>query len=244
MNQQSTTIGLIGDVHAEDVRLEATLRHLADSDVSTILCTGDLADGRGNLDRVVELLIEHEVKVVAGNHDRWLLADKYRHVPKAHSRDNLKSHTLDYFRSLPKSRSISFQGHDLLLCHGVGDQDLAKVWPGTLRMAAERSETLDSLIDSHAYQWIINGHVHFQTVIPFRTLTLINAGTLAGERWPGFLTLDPISSEVEVFSFRKDQIQSMGTKSINTLLRPWKNTQCFSGDWDPSFLVDPQSKAA
>jgi len=182
--------------------------------------------------------------VVAGNHDRWLLADKYRHVPQAHSRDNLKSHTLDYFRSLPKSRSISFQGHDLLLCHGVGDQDLAKVWPGTLRMAAERSETLDSLIDSHAYQWIINGHVHFQTVIPFRTLTLINAGTLAGERWPGFLTLDPISSEVEVFSFRKDQIQSMGTKSINTLLRPWKNTQCFSGDWDPSFLVDPQSKAA
>jgi len=244
MNQQSTTIGLIGDVHAEDVRLEATLRHLAESDVSTILCTGDLADGRGNLDRVVELLIEYEVKVVAGNHDRWLLADKYRHVPQAHSRDNLKSHTLDYFRSLPKSRSISFQGHDLLLCHGVGDQDLAKVWPGTLRMAAERSETLDSLIDSHAYQWIINGHVHFQTVIPFRTLTLINAGTLAGERWPGFLTLDPISSEVEVFSFRKDQIQSKGTKSINTLLRPWKNTQCFSGDWDPSFLVDPQSKAA
>jgi len=244
MDQQSTTIGLIGDVHAEDVRLEAALRYLADSEVSTILCTGDLADGRGNLDRVVELLIEYEVKVVAGNHDRWLLADKYRHVPQAHRRDKLKSNTLDFFSALPKSRSISFRGQDLLLCHGMGDQDLAKVWPGTLRMAAERSETLDDFIDSQAYQWIINGHVHFQTVIPFQTLTLINAGTLAGERWPGFLSLDPVRGEVEVLAFEGWTIRSRGVRQLQTLARSWKNTQCFSGDWDPSFLVNPQISAA
>ncbi|RZO29019.1 MAG: metallophosphoesterase, partial [SAR116 cluster bacterium] len=43
-------IGIIGDVHAEHRRLETALRVLKDEQVDVVLCTGDLADGRGDLD--------------------------------------------------------------------------------------------------------------------------------------------------------------------------------------------------
>ena len=91
-----------------------------------------------------------------------------------------------------------------------GDQDLAKIWPGTERMPVERSSRLDDIIDQGRFSWIINGHVHFQSVIPFETAVLINAGTLAGNRWPGFLILDLASQTIDVFSLADDQVTFKG----------------------------------
>ena len=35
-------IGIIGDVHAEHLRLSAALEYLGESEVDAVLCTGDL----------------------------------------------------------------------------------------------------------------------------------------------------------------------------------------------------------
>ena len=73
-------IGIIGDVHAEHRRLETALRVLKDEHVDVVLCTGDLADGRGDLDACCSMLKDAGVLVVAGNHDRWFLAVSYTHL--------------------------------------------------------------------------------------------------------------------------------------------------------------------
>ena len=237
-------LGIIGDVHAEHHRLTLTLDYLYDQGINQIACTGDLSDGAGDLDKTVEILMDHNVTTVAGNHDRWLLTDRSRHVTNAHHRSDLNSKTLEYLESLPKTRTITVGQQDVLLCHGMGDQDLAKIWPGTERMPVERSSRLDDIIDQGRFSWIINGHVHFQSVIPFETAVLINAGTLAGNRWPGFLILDLASQTIDVFSLADNQVTFKGTRDLSMLPRTWKNTQHFDGDWDPTFLIDTTATAA
>lgn len=49
-------LGLIGDVHAEDERLAAALEVFAAERVDRALCTGDVVDGHGDIDRTCALL--------------------------------------------------------------------------------------------------------------------------------------------------------------------------------------------
>ena len=71
-------IGIIGDVHAEDHHLELAITTLSTAGAEALLCTGDITDGSGDLDRCVELLVKHDVITVRGNHDRWVLQNKAR----------------------------------------------------------------------------------------------------------------------------------------------------------------------
>ena len=81
-------IGIIGDVHAEHQRLETALDLFEKKKVDLLLCTGDLADGRGDLDACCSMLTDAGALVVAGNHDRWFLEEKVRHVADAHYRQH------------------------------------------------------------------------------------------------------------------------------------------------------------
>ncbi len=228
-------IGLIGDVHSEHERLAQALAFLRTAGVECILCTGDIVDGPGCPNLSIELLLEYGVETVAGNHDRWLLEDKVRHLPMAHQLADLSADALRYLRALKKTRLITRQGQRILLCHGMGDRDLGKAWPGTQTMPIERSETLDAIIKAEEHDWLINGHLHFRTIMAFKTLTVINAGTLTGQRWPGFSVLDLDQRSVQAFEFTPD-----GIKAAVCLTVPaepeWQNTQSFQGDWEPLVL--------
>ena len=49
-------IGLIGDVHAEDKRLEASIGYLKALGVDNIICTGDIVDGEGDPEACIKTL--------------------------------------------------------------------------------------------------------------------------------------------------------------------------------------------
>lgn len=239
-NSPVARIGVIGDVHAEHERLSQALEFLAREAVDTVLCTGDLVDGPGCVDQCVNQLAEHKVRTVRGNHDRWILEDKARHIPNAHHPSDLHDATLAYLQDLPKTLELDSVSGKLLLCHGMGKNDLRKIWPGTERMPVERSHELDRIIDTGKYQFIINGHVHFKTMMHFRTLTLINAGTISGDRWTGFTILDFEQALIETYTFAESGITLGKTTPIKTPVHhePWQDTQCFSGDWEPLLLFD------
>ncbi|MGB1342272.1 MAG: metallophosphoesterase family protein [Pseudomonadales bacterium] len=234
MKTQHSKIGLLGDVHSEDERLEAALTFFRAHDINTVLCTGDIVDGPGDPNRCVELLQSYSVHTVAGNHERWLLSDKARGIPHAHRMHDLEPKTLKFIRSLPKSLTIECRGQTVMLCHGIGDHDMGKVWPGTDRMPPERSDILDDIIKDGAVQWLINGHLHFKTLLPFHNLTLINAGTLTGERWPGFSTLDVQIQALQTYEFVEGAIKPVAFLDVPEPL--WPNTQAFTGDWQPPAL--------
>ena len=232
---QPHLIGLIGDVHSEHERLAKALAFLQETGVKSIVCTGDIVDGPGCPNRCIELLLEHEVTTVAGNHDRWLLEDKVRHLPMAHRARDLSASALRYLQALKKTATITYQNQHLLLCHGMGDRDLEKAWPGTQTMPIERNETLDEIIKAGQHDWLINGHLHFRTIMAFKTLTVINAGTLTGHRWPGFSILDLDQRSVQAFEFTPAGIEPAVRLAVPAEPQ-WQNTQSFQGDWEPLVL--------
>ncbi len=230
-------IGIIGDVHAEHHHLELALTFLQRAGVDTVVCTGDRADGRGDLDACVELLDGHQVQTVRGNHDRWVLENKARHVRDAHLLNDLDSAVVAFLSDLPQEIHLPTRLGLLKLCHGVGVNDLQKVWPGTARMPAERSARMDEIIAGGEHQIMVNGHMHYRTLIHFEALTLLNAGTLRGDHRPGFSMLDLDEGVVRGFELipRVHEVKVLPlTPAPHT--RVFTNTQHFDDDWEPVTL--------
>ena len=232
-------IGVIGDVHARHRRLGEALDWLSGQSLDVLLCTGDLADGEGCIDSSVELLRQAGVRCVAGNHDRWLLTDRVRHVAKAHHRSEVNESTLDYLGSLPKTLEIDTLLGPLLLCHGVAEDDLGKVWPGTARSPIERNTDIDALIAQRHHRFMINGHLHYRVLIDFEHLLLMNAGTLDGQR-AGVSIID-----FEAQSISAHELDAVGTGApVRVAEHPiaghsrqtWKDSQAFDGQWQPVTL--------
>ena len=232
-------IGIIGDVHAEHQRLETALGMLEKRKVDLLLCTGDLPDGRGDLDLCCSTLINAGALVVAGNHDRWFLEEKVRHVANAHCRRLALPSTVQFLESLPRTRYIDTGLGQLILCHGVLNNDLAKIWPGSKNSGCQRSSELDRLLLQHvAPRFFINGHMHFRTIIDFPRTQMINAGTLKGQH-AGFCMLDLTALKLDSFNFIDDgQAELVRTFDLceRTGRKIWCSTEDFDGSWEPVML--------
>jgi predicted phosphodiesterase len=232
-------IGIIGDVHAEHERLAAALEFLASEGVDGLICTGDLPDGVGDLDVCCELLQGADVLTVAGNHDRWFLQDRVRHVQDAHLREKASADTIRFIESLPKVRTLQTAAGALMLCHGVLEDDLAKIWPGSERSTSRCSAPLDALLqETNPPRFVINGHMHFRTVIDFPSTQVINGGTLKGQ-YAGFSLLDVDSGQIDSFNFSAEHdIELARQLDLDAHLdrRVWRNTDDFDGQWQPVVL--------
>ena len=232
-------IGIIGDVHAEHDRLAVALEFLASQGVDGLICTGDLPDGVGDLDVCCDLLKAASVLTVAGNHDRWFLQDRVRHVQDAHLRDKASADTIRFIESLPKMRTLETSAGPLVLCHGVLEDDLAKIWPGSERSSSRCSASLDALLqEANPPRFVINGHMHFRTVIDFPSTQVINGGTLKGQ-FAGFSILDICRGQIDSFNFSKENdIEPARQLDLDAQLgrRVWRNTGDFDGEWQPVVL--------
>jgi predicted phosphodiesterase len=231
-------VGVIGDVHAEHDRLEKVLEWLSGQNVDAIICTGDLADGRGCIDRTCALLDSAGAIAVAGNHDRWLLQDRVRHLPDAHRLEAINDRTADYLRGLPTSVTLETTAGSLMLCHGVGENDLAKIWPGTERSPIERSARLDEIIATERFRFLVNGHLHYRVMIDFENLLVLNAGTLKGG-YAGVSVMDFSADGVSSFAVTDEGppvLVAEHTLSPTSSRRIWRDTQCFDGAWEPLAL--------
>lgn len=234
------TLGVVGDVHAEHQRLERALNLFAAQGVDAVICTGDIADGPGNVDTCCDLLRQAKVTTVAGNHDRWLLDDRVREIEDAHHRSELSETSEAFLTSLGKTESLTTCAGELLLCHGVDHNDLRKVWPGTERMPIERSHELDSIILRNQHRYVINGHLHYRVVVDFESLTLINAGTLCGRHRPGVSIVD--FAQQTVTAYQLDDAHRDAPCVAECAIAPdesrriWGDTQEFDGQWTPLTL--------
>lgn len=195
--QQASRIGLIGDVHAEDLLLIEALKRLGDRGVDLLLCVGDIVDGAGDLNRTCALLQDHDVLSVAGNHDRWLLGGAMRDLPDANALESLSQETRDFIAGLPKTRDFATPFGSALLCHGLGESDMACVRPDDEGYALEVNADLHRLVASPDVQFVFNGHTHRKMVRHFKGLSIINAGTLHRDWGPGVVLVDFEAAAVE-----------------------------------------------
>ena len=171
-------IGLIGDVHQEDLALGWALGWLSDQQADLCVCVGDIADGFGDLDACCELLDSHGVITVRGNHDRWFLAQQLRDLPQAAPLSAATPENRQWLSELPATAAFETPAGSVLVCHGTDADDMLGIKPYDEGYALTSNEPLQRLLASGEHRILIAGHTHLPMLRRIGELTLVNAGTL------------------------------------------------------------------
>jgi len=203
-------VGLIGNVHAEDERLRIAIAALTVEKVDKILCCGDLVDGHGDVDRTCSTLALHGVTTVRGNHDRWIRDDDMRTLPNAHRMTALAPLSIELLKSLPRTVSVDVPGGKLLLCHGIGENDMRQLGPEDSGYAISSNDDLLKVLFDATIAVMVAGHTHKPMVRRFErgggkpALIVVNPGTLAREDGSGFAVLDLVARRVDFHRITDD----------------------------------------
>ncbi len=213
-------VGLIGDIHCEVARLKQVIDLFRCSEVETVLAVGDIADGPGDLTETCELLEKAGALVVAGNHDRWLLAGEMRDLPDATPVDAVTEHARRYLSALPKTRMFESPRGSVLLCHGLGEDDMASVRPADEGVALHSNTALCELLKNRSARFVINGHSHRPMLRTIDGLTIMNAGTLHPKHRPVCSIADFEAGHVQVFDVFPTHLASAERWSFERGSRP------------------------
>lgn len=201
MKQAISRIGLIGDIHAEDASLALALRVLGDVGADRIVAVGDIVDGRGSVDRCCALLAQAGAVVVRGNHERWFLAGAMRELPDATLEVGAEARA--FLEALPVTARIQGARGEILVCHGLGEDDMASVDAEARSIAIWHDPSLYALFEDERPRWVLNGHTHRRAVWSHSTVTIVNGGTLFREHDPGFALLDLARDEVTFYEIHR-----------------------------------------
>ena len=193
---------LIGDVHAEDERLETAIALARDQDAEMILCVGDVTDGFGDLARTVEILERERVTVVRGNHDRWFLADTMRTLaPVQHRAEHPRAEAAA--KLWPVVLEVETVGGTLLLSHAVFDDDFSVVKSHTHEDEVREMGAWTRLLRAKRYRFMAAGHTHEVMVRTIDGITILNPGTLKRDKGPCTTLIDLRRREMIVYDLAR-----------------------------------------
>jgi len=212
--------GIIGDIHCEVARLRRVIEHFRSVQVDTVLSVGDIADGPGDLTDACSLLQAAGALVVAGNHDRWLLAGEMRDLPDATRPEGVTPKARQYLTALPKTRLLESPRGSVLLCHGLGDDDMASVRPDDDGEALLANPALLELLRSRRARFVVNGHSHRPMLRTIDGLTILNAGTLHPKHRPICSVADFEEGLVQVYDLRGNEVSAAECWSFERGSRP------------------------
>ncbi len=212
--------GIIGDIHCEVVRLKRVIEHFHSVGVDSVLAVGDIADGPGDLTEACSLLQAADALVVAGNHDRWLLAAEMRDLPDATPPETVTPEARRYLSLLPKTRLLESPRGRVLLCHGLGDDDMASVRPDDDCEALLANAAFVKLLNARRARFVVNGHSHRPMLRTIDGLTILNAGTLHPKHRPVCSIADFDKGEVQVYDLRGNDVSAAECWSFERGSRP------------------------
>lgn len=180
-------LGLIADIHSDLQSLEMALDFLHKQGVAQIVCMGDVVEKGPDGDTVVQLLQEHRIPCVLGNHDEaapgnqdWLRKNADLDHPAVQGR-LLSDETLEYLRNLPFSlRHVwkNKQGKRLrvLLVHGTPTSNVDYLYSNSQPDKFRRiAQTADADV-------ILFGHTHGPTRAFFDGVYFFNPGAVCREQ--------------------------------------------------------------
>jgi predicted phosphodiesterase len=184
------TIGVIGDVHAGDEALATLLAHLRDAaGVDLLCCVGDVVNGPGDPDRCAALLAAAGVVTVRGNHDRWLLERAV--FDMTHRLEDLDPATRAFLEALPASAPFqAADGTAVLLCHGLGDNDMNGITADDYGYALEANDDLQALLAEGRTRLVLKGHRHRHAIWRVGGLTIVDVGSLTELEAPCAVVVD------------------------------------------------------
>jgi predicted phosphodiesterase len=155
-------VGLISDVHANRVALEAVLADLPD--VDRLACAGDVVGYGPWPADCVDRLAGRDVPCIMGNHDRAVVQDttfRFNHMAAAgveYARERLGDAAMDWLSGLPATRRLC-DGR-LAVAHGHPSDPDRYTYPrefddGLLDAASGSAGRPDALVLGHTH---VQGH--------------------------------------------------------------------------------------
>lgn len=206
--QPLARFALIGDVHAEDVRLETFVALARREGAEALLCVGDVADGFGDLARTVEILARERVHVVGGNHDRWFLANEMRTLLPIQLRDEHAA-AADAARFWPPILEVSTILGPLLVGHGVADDDMAVIKPHTTLDEVRWIGAWRRLVTADRFRFLAGGHTHHAMTRTIDGITILNPGTLKRDKSPSSAVVDLREGLMRVYDLTDERIPTL-----------------------------------
>jgi predicted phosphodiesterase len=184
-------------MHATPEPVAEALALFKSEGVDRILCPGDIAGYGEDLDKTVELLIEHDCEAVLGNHEIWYLE---KHA------DEEETQVGRWFGSLPRVLQLTIEGKRLYMVHAS---------PPRSYMKGIRLLDLDgNLIEEEMARWterlqgfdhdvLVVGHTHQVFCEQFGGTLVINPGSTRFNHTCAILTLPEM--ELQLFGLSGKQ---------------------------------------
>lgn len=188
-------IAIISDIHGNLPALQAVLAQIDREGVDIIVNPGDSLGGPLESARTADLLMERQIPMIAGNHERQLLTLPLERLNRsdACTAGEINAGHRHWLASAPPTQWLA---GDVFVCHGTPSSDL-HYWLETVTpdfgqngstgvRAATALEVVERLgIGDHADRasLIICGHTHVQRAVELQTsvgahITVVNPGSV------------------------------------------------------------------
>jgi putative phosphoesterase len=176
-------IGLISDIHGNDVALEAVAASLSEEDVDELYCLGDVAVGGPQPSATVTRLCELGCHLIRGNADEWLSTGLPREPATSDNealsqiiswaRGQLSASDRAMLADAPLTRELDLcHGYRALLCHGSPRANTDMIVATTSR------DLLEPMLAGADADLVVGGHTHRQLFRRHGRMPLVNAGSV------------------------------------------------------------------
>ncbi|MGB4116171.1 MAG: metallophosphoesterase family protein [Polaromonas sp.] len=207
-------IAIISDIHGNLPALQAVLAEIDREGAGQIINVGDTLGGPLESARTADLLMQRQIPMIAGNHERQLLTfplEKLGQSDACTSSEVSTAH-LAWLASAPPTMWLT---DDVFVCHGTPHSDL-HFWLETVTndfgqngspgvRAATQAEVFERLGRGHHLQasLIICGHTHVPRVVTVPSpagghlITIVNPGSVG---LPAYDDVHPYPHHIETGS--------------------------------------------
>lgn len=218
-------IGLIADIHSNLPALNAVLEHI---DVDATLCAGDIVGYYPFPNEVIELVKDHGIASIYGNHDKAVLTgDTSWFNPIAASaiewtRDNISPGGIKFLEDLPAQ--LMFE--DVAIVHGSPHDPDEYVYPTT------SPAKLEKFLDQVGKKILVLGHTHVQWSLELENGTILNPGAVGqprdGDPKAAYAILDTKSEEFMMHRIGYD-VEETASKTLEVGLPQHMARRLFFG---------------
>ncbi|MEK9657778.1 MAG: metallophosphoesterase family protein [bacterium] len=186
-------IAILSDIHANIISLKNVINDFENQGIEHVCILGDIVGYYYWPVEVINLVngLSHTTHIIQGNHERLLKEAQNCQIKKKKiyekygsginiALEKLSQDEKEFLYSLPKTKTLSIEGLNILLCHGSKNDPDQYIYPDS------NLETLHSCIDTD-YDYIFQGHTHYPFIFSSHHTTLANPGSVGQPRDIGHL---------------------------------------------------------
>lgn len=164
---ETTRVGLISDVHANAVALNAVLEDMPAIDA--LAHAGDVIGYGPSPNKCIELLREHDARSVRGNHDEALFGGPAYESGDEYAKRMITKENREWLRNCPAETTLF--GERLKIVHGNPNQRFQYTYPAEFRAGLLDNEEI-----------LVLGHTHKQGKACFDDGIIVNPGSVGQPR--------------------------------------------------------------